>query len=67
MKIHDEIDDWSAGALCGALSPEERQQFERHLADCPRCRSLHEEDGKMNETLKEAMAGVRPTRISSAA
>ena len=60
MKIHDEIDDWSAGALCDALSPEERQNFERHLAACPRCRALHEEDRKMNNTLKETMAEARP-------
>ncbi|HWB61134.1 MAG TPA: zf-HC2 domain-containing protein, partial [Chthoniobacteraceae bacterium] len=60
MKIHDEIDDWSAGALCGALTPGEIQEFERHLAECPRCRSLHEEDRKMNETLKETLSADRP-------
>lgn len=28
---------WDAAYVLGALSPEERRAFERHLADCPRC------------------------------
>ncbi len=56
LTIHDEIDDWMAGALCGALSPDEQQNFERHLAECPRCRSLYEENKKMNDMLEQHAA-----------
>ena len=60
MKIHDEFDEWSAGALCGALTPEEQKNFEQHLAECPRCRSLHEEDRKMNNIMKQSVVDMRP-------
>jgi len=60
MKIHDEIDDWTAGALCGVLSPEEQQNFEQHLAECPHCRSLYEENQKMNTILNETLPELRP-------
>ena len=60
MKIHDEIDEWMAGALCDALSPEEQQNFERHLAECPHCRSLYEENQKMNSLLKDTLHELRP-------
>ena len=60
MKIHDEIDDYTAGALCGALSPDEQQNFEQHLAECPHCRSLYEETQKMNDILNTTLPELRP-------
>src|SRR5580698_9754658 len=60
MNIHDEIGDWSAAALCDALTPEEQTNFERHLAECPHCRSLNEENQKMNEILNNTMPALRP-------
>src|ERR1039457_5389160 len=60
MKIHDEIEDWMAGALCGVLSPDEQQNFERHLAECPHCRSQYEENQKMNDILSQALPELRP-------
>ena len=60
MKIHDEIDEWTAGALCGVLSPDEQQNFEQHLAECPHCRSLYEENQKMNTILNETLPELRP-------
>ncbi|MGO4103025.1 anti-sigma factor [Leifsonia sp. YAF41] len=39
----DQYTEWDAAYLLGALSPEERWEYERHLADCPTCsRSLAE-------------------------
>lgn len=29
--------DWDAAYVLGALSPDERRAFERHLSDCPQC------------------------------
>lgn len=33
----DPYREWDAAYLLGALSPDERREFERHLGDCPRC------------------------------
>jgi len=33
----DPYRDWDAAYVLGALSPEDRREYERHLADCPRC------------------------------
>lgn len=37
MSAHDEYGQWDAAYVLGALSPEQRQQFETHLAGCPAC------------------------------
>ena len=34
---HDELADWDAAYVLGALSPADRREFERHLAGCDRC------------------------------
>ncbi|MET4640294.1 zf-HC2 domain-containing protein [Mycetocola sp. 2940] len=34
---HDVYREWDAAYVLGALSPEERHAFERHLGDCARC------------------------------
>ena len=60
MNIHDEIEDWSAAALCDVLTPDEQMNFEQHLAECPHCRSLNEENQKMNEMLNNTMPVLRP-------
>lgn len=60
MKVHDEIDEWIAGALCEALSPEEEAGFQQHLARCPHCNSLYKETQKMNEILNHTMPELRP-------
>ncbi|MET1017928.1 MAG: zf-HC2 domain-containing protein [Leifsonia flava] len=33
----DPYREWDAAYVLGALSPDERREFERHLGDCPRC------------------------------
>jgi len=33
----DPYRDWDAAYVLGSLSPEERREYERHLADCPSC------------------------------
>lgn len=35
--IDDPFQTWDAAYVLGALSPEERQTYERHLRECPRC------------------------------
>lgn len=35
----DRFEDWDAAYVLGALSPDERSEFEAHLAGCLRCRS----------------------------
>ena len=60
MKIHDEIEDWMAGALCDALTPDEQKNFEQHLAQCPHCRSLYVENHKLNDLLNQTLPDLRP-------
>lgn len=33
----DPYREWDAAYVLGALSPDERREYERHLSDCPRC------------------------------
>lgn len=35
--IHDDLAGWVNASVRNALSPDERDQLGRHLADCPRC------------------------------
>lgn len=36
--MSDEFETWDAAYVLGALSPQERSRYERHLAECPACR-----------------------------
>lgn len=35
--LHDELHEWAGAYALGALDPDDRRRFERHLADCARC------------------------------
>jgi anti-sigma factor RsiW len=37
MTEHDDLRDWDAAYLLGALSADDRRRYERHLADCEPC------------------------------
>ena len=37
MSTPDPYETWDAAYVMGALSAQERREFESHLADCPRC------------------------------
>jgi len=37
MTEHDDLRDWDAAYLLGALSLDDRRRYERHLADCGAC------------------------------
>ena len=39
MSAVDRYTDWDAAYVLGALSPDERGEFEQHLAGCDRCRT----------------------------
>lgn len=34
---NDDLHEWAGAYALGALDPDDRRRFERHLADCPRC------------------------------
>lgn len=38
MSATDEFAEWDAAYVLGALSSADRERFERHLEECPRCR-----------------------------
>jgi hypothetical protein len=58
--IHDEIEEWMAGALCGGLSTEEESFFNQHLATCQSCRALFLEEQHMSKLLEQEMTRQRP-------
>ena len=37
MTDHEELREWDAAYVLGALSVDDRRRFERHLAECPDC------------------------------
>ena len=39
MSAADRYTEWDAAYVLGALSPDERGEFEQHLAGCDRCRA----------------------------
>ncbi len=40
MTDHDSFGEWSGAYVLGALAPNERAEFERHLAECSECESV---------------------------
>lgn len=58
--IHDDIEPWLAASVHDQLSPEERSAFEEHLAACPSCRGLHQEQTAMSKMIENALASDRP-------
>jgi len=54
--IHNEIESWLAADVHDQLSSDERAAFQSHLAGCPACRALQEEEKKMNELLEKSLA-----------
>jgi len=59
-RIHDEIEDWMSAALCEVISPEDKNCFEEHLAKCANCRTLFQEEQKINMLLNTTFAKVHP-------
>ena len=58
--IHDEIDNWLAADLYGALSNQEQQELHTHLVECATCRKTHQETKTMNKILEETLAQQKP-------
>ena len=54
--IHDEIESWLAADVHDQLLSEERAAFEQHLAACPACRALQQEEKNMNQLLENTLA-----------
>ena len=54
--IHDEIESWLAADVHEQLSSDERAAFEQHLAVCPACRALQQEEKNTNQLLENALA-----------
>ena len=54
--IHDEIESWLAADIHDQLLGDERTAFEQHLASCPTCRALQQEEKNMNQLLENTLA-----------
>jgi hypothetical protein len=54
--IHNEIESWLAADVHDQLLSEERAAFEQHLATCPTCRALQQEEKNMNQLLENTLA-----------
>src|SRR5215211_2790663 len=58
--IHNDIESWLAAAVHDQLSQEERAQFNEHLASCPTCRALHEEEITMSKMIETTLEEAKP-------
>ncbi|MFL6594611.1 MAG: DUF4349 domain-containing protein [Chthoniobacterales bacterium] len=58
--IHNDIESWLAAAVHDQLSPEERAQFNEHLASCTDCRALYEEELTMSRMIEATLEEVKP-------
>ncbi len=54
--IHQEIENWLAADVHDQLSRDERAAFEQHLAACPACHALQQEEKNMNQLLEKTLA-----------
>lgn len=54
--IHDEIEAWLAAEVHDQLSPAESATLAQHLAVCPACRGLQQEEKHMHQLLKNTLA-----------
>jgi anti-sigma factor RsiW len=58
--FHEDIEPWLAASVHGQLSEEERQAFQKHLADCATCRALHAEELAMNNMIASTLDQAKP-------
>jgi predicted anti-sigma-YlaC factor YlaD len=65
----DRYREWDAAYLLGALSPEERLEFEEHLAECAACRAAVAESAGVPGVLRrlDAATAVRIRDLPAAA
>ncbi len=54
--IHNQIEDWLAVDVHDQLSAEDRAALEKHLAACPSCRALQQEEENMHQLLEKTLA-----------
>ncbi len=60
MNIHENIEEFLAAAVTDGLSPEERKNFELHLAQCEQCRALNENQKTMSTGIAETFQKIKP-------
>lgn len=62
MFRHDPVDaaEWAALHACGALTPDEQQQFDQHVSTCEVCREQLSRLGAVGEALFETAEAVSP-------
>jgi|GEM_PF-2897660 len=58
--IHDWFNAQVATALAGGLTPEDRQRFDAHLAECASCQALLAEIKTADQLLNDALADLQP-------
>ncbi|MGH8094355.1 MAG: DUF4349 domain-containing protein, partial [Chthoniobacterales bacterium] len=54
--IHTKIESWLVADVHDQLSNDERAAFEQHLAACPACHALQQEEKNMNQLLENTLA-----------
>ena len=58
--IHNDIESWLAAAVHEQLSPDERAEFNEHLASCESCRGLYEEELTMSKMIEATLEEAKP-------
>lgn len=58
--IHEDIEPWLAASVHDQLFPEERNQLQEHLAQCEKCRALHQQEFATNAMITTAFDEMKP-------
>jgi uncharacterized membrane protein YkoI len=59
--IHHEAELWAAAAATGGLSETEREAWSGHIAACPACKKLNEEEIAMGHLIKKSLHPAFPS------
>ena len=58
--MHNDAEDWAALAVTGGLSEAERKTWDAHIATCPACQKLNDEQLAMSHLIQSTLTTNAP-------